>query len=111
MTDTDLDRLLDELLAETLSIEQRPADLAFASKVELRIAELERYRRWRTKMVHRFMTQLVAVAAIGGALALISQIPDRALTMAAQPVPVWPGLLIMLTCWLALTGMRPRLVN
>lgn len=111
MTETNLDRLLDDLLAQTLAPVPGAGDLAFVSKIESRVAELERYRRWRMMMVHRFTTQLLSVAAVGGAIALISRIPDRAVAIGPESAFIWPGLLIMLLCWLVLTGIRPRLIN
>lgn len=110
MTRRDTDRLLDELF-EGLAPEARPVDTAFVTRVEARIAELERYSRWRTRLVRRLGTEALAAAAIGAALAFISRASEAAAALSAEPTLIWTGLFIMLLCWLGTAGARPRLLG
>lgn len=110
MTEPDGDRRLGELF-EALAPVERPVDAGFVSRVELRIAELERYRRWRTQRVRALVAELLAAAAIGTSLAFISQAPGAAAALGSQPTLIWTGSLIMLLCWLGATGGKPRLLN
>lgn len=111
MTETDTDGLLDGLLADILAPDERPIGAAFVSQVAYQVAELERDRCWRRSIVHRFTTQLLSIVAVGGTLALVSLAPDRAVTIGPPPGLIWPGLLVMLLCWITLAGVRPRLIT
>lgn len=108
MTKDDPDRRLDELF-EALAPVERAADSAFVSRVELRIAELERYRLWRARKVRRLATDALATAAIGAAVAFISLAPSAAAGLGTEPGLTSAGLLAMLLCWLGASGGKPRL--
>lgn len=108
MTDDDPDRRLEALFG-ALATEERDVDSAFVSRVETRIAELERYRLWRARMVRRLATDAAATAAIGAAVAFVSLAPSAAAELGAEPSLTSAGLLAMLLCWIGASGGKPRL--
>jgi hypothetical protein len=110
MTRDDPDRLLDELF-DALAPEERPADPAFVSRVEIRIAELERYRLLRSRMARRLATDAAATAAIGAAAAFVSLAPSSAAGLGAEPNLISAGLLVMLVCWLGASVSKPGLLR
>lgn len=110
MTEPDTDRLLNDLFKALAPVE-RPVDPGFVSNVELKVAELERYRLWRVRKVRRLATEVLATAAVGAAIAFLSLAPGAAAELTSEPSLSSAGLLVMLLCWLGVTAGRPGLLR
>lgn len=110
MTHSDPDRLLDDLF-HALAPDERPADPAFVARIELKIAELERYRLWRSRMVRRLVADGLAIAAVGTAVAFVSMTPAGTVELPAEPGLLSAGTIVMLLCWLGATAGKPRLLT
>ena len=105
MNDADFERLLHEGLAPP----ERRADRAFTIKVERAVAEADLYRGWRRAILRQFVSEGLAMAAIGASLATLSQIPGVRSAIGEAPGLVWPLLLMLFLLWLLMRG-RGRLL-
>lgn len=107
MSQSDPDRLLGELFGALAPVD-RPVDAEFVNRVELQVAELERWRLWRARAVRRWITDVLATAAIAAAAAFISLAPSAAAQIGARPELLSVGLLAMLLCWVGASAGKPR---
>lgn len=110
MTEADPNRLMGELF-DALAPVERPVDPAFVSRVELRIAEIERYRLWRARRVRRLAKDGLGTAAIAAAAAFVSLVPSEPVQLGSEPSLVSAGLLVMLLCWLGVSSGKPGLLR
>jgi hypothetical protein len=90
----------DALLREALAPPERPADARFVRRVDLAVAEAERYRLWRARMLRQLTSEALAVAALAGSLACVAQVPELRAALAQTPELAWPALLLLLLFWL-----------
>ena len=97
------------LLSEGLAPPERRADRAFTLKVERAVAEAELYRGWRRALLRQFVSEGLAMAAIGASLAMLSQIPGVRSAIGQAPGLIWPLLLMLFLLWLLMRG-RGRLL-
>lgn len=102
MDDVELDALLKRELAPPAGL----AEPAFVARVDRAVAEAERYRQWRSRILRQLMTELAAAAAIGGSFAFVAQAPEVRDTLARAPGLAWPALLLLLLLWTLMRG-RP----
>jgi hypothetical protein len=104
MNDAEFERLLHERLAPP----ERPADRAFTLKVERAVAEADLYRSWRAALLRQFVSEALAVGAIGASLLTLSRIPGVRETLDQAPGLIWPLLLSLFLLWMLMRG-RNRL--
>ena len=97
------------LLHEGLAPPERSADRAFTRKVERAAAEADLYRSWRRALLRQFVSEGLAMAAIGASLATLSHIPGVRSAIDQAPGLIWPVLLLVFLLWLLLRG-RSRLL-
>jgi hypothetical protein len=102
------DRALDEILARELAIADRPPDHVFVAKVDHAVAEWQRYRRWRADLWRNLAGEMVSIAALGGSLAVIAEVPEVRAALSESPTVAWPALLSILLFWLVVTRTVPR---
>lgn len=106
MSENERDPALDALLADALALKQRAPDPGFVARVDAAVAESERYRRWRRTLWSRFMSEMLAVGAIAGSVAVLSRAPGVRDVLSDAPDLLWPALLGLLLIWTLL--MRGR---
>ena len=106
MTAPDRDDGLDAMLAEALTPPKREKDAGFIARVDRAVVERERYLRKRSALRRQLGGEMLALAALGGSIALIARIPDVRIAMAEAPVPAWSALLSLLLFWLVVTRMQ-----
>jgi hypothetical protein len=97
------------LLHDGLAPPERRADRVFTVKVERAVAEAELYRSWRRALLRQFVSEGLAMAAIGASLATLSQIPGVRSAIDQAPGLIWPLLLMLFLLWLLMRG-RGRLL-
>jgi hypothetical protein len=98
------DRAFDALLAGALAPPEGPADRAFVARVDLAVAEAERYRVVRAAMRRQLVSEALAVAAVGGSLATVAQVPGIRAALADAPSLAWPAVLALLLFWMFVRG-------
>lgn len=106
MTAPDRDSAFDAMLAEALAPPERGKDPGFIAKVDRAVVERERYLRKRSALRRQLGGEMLALAALGASIALISRIPDVRIAMAEAPIPAWSALLSLLLFWLVVTRMQ-----
>jgi hypothetical protein len=102
----DPDAAFDAMLAEALAPPRRDQDLAFMAKVDRAIVERQRYLRQRAALRRQLGGEMLALAALGGSVFLLSRIPDVSAALAEAPTLAWPALLSLVLFWLAVTRMQ-----
>ena len=105
MNEADFERLLHERLAPP----ERHADRAFTRKVERAVAEADLYRGWRAALLRQFVSEALAMGAIGASLVTLSRIPGVRDALGQAPGLIWPILLAVFLFWLLMRG-RNRLL-
>lgn len=96
----------DALLKAELAPREGPADMAFVTRVDRTIVEAELYRASRAALKRQLGTELLAIAAIGGSLAILSQAPAVRETLSAAPGLGWTALLGLMLVWLLIIRSR-----
>jgi hypothetical protein len=100
------DSAFDAMLGEALAPPKRDKDLGFVAKVDRAVIERERYLRQRSALCRQFGGEMLALAALGGSVALLARIPDVRDALAEAPTLAWPALLSLLVFWVAVTRMQ-----
>jgi hypothetical protein len=100
------DREFDALLQGTLAPPDRPADRGFVVRVDRALAEVDRYRTARARLLRQLASEGLAVGAIAGSLATLAQIPGLRVALGASPGLAWTALLGLFLFWLLIRG-RP----
>jgi hypothetical protein len=100
------DAAFDAMLAEALAPPKRDKDPGFMAKVDRAVVERERYLRQRSALRRQLGGEMLALAALGGSVALLARIPDVSDALAEAPTLAWPALLSLLIFWVAVTRMQ-----
>jgi hypothetical protein len=95
---------LDALLGEALAPSQSPPDRAFVARVDLAVAEADRYRAVRSAMRRQIGSEALAVSALAGSLVTVAQVPQLRIALAQAPSLAWPALLALLLFWILVRG-------
>ena len=103
------DAEFENLLREGLAPPERRADRAFTLKVERAVAEADLYRAWRAGLRRQFVSEALAMGAIGASLVTLSRIPELRQAIDQAPGLIWPVLLGLFSIWLLVRG-RSRLL-
>jgi hypothetical protein len=106
MTAPGADSAFDAMLAEALAPPKRDRDPGFVAKVDRAVVERERYLRQRSALRRQLGGEMLALAALGGSIALLARIPDVSEALAEAPILAWPALLSLLLFWLVVTRMQ-----
>ena len=106
MTAPEPDAAFDSMLAEALAPPKRGKDGGFIAKVDRAVIERERYLRKRSALRRQLAGEMLAVAALGGSVALLARIPDVSTALAEAPILAWPALLSLVLFWLVVTRMQ-----
>jgi hypothetical protein len=106
MTAPDTDSAFDAMLAVALAPPKRDKDRGFIAKVDRAVIERERYLRQRSALRRQLGGEMLALAALGGSVALLARIPDVSEALAEAPTLAWPALLSLLLFWLVVTRMQ-----
>ena len=93
-------------LHDALKLEPRPRDLHFASRVNLAIAEQERYLAWRRRAMRKFTGEAACALAIGGALLTLTQMPALYDALEGMNLVAWFGVLALPILWIAINSNR-----
>ncbi len=100
------DSAFDAILAEALAPPARDKDLGFIARVDRAVIERERYLRQRGALRRQLGGEMLALAALGGSVALLARIPDVSEALAEAPTLAWPALLSLILFWVAVTRMQ-----
>ncbi len=103
---TATDQAFDAMLAEALAPPKRDKDAAFIAKVDRAVIERERYLRQRASLRRQLGGEMLALAALGGSVALLARIPDVRTALSEAPTMAWPALLSLVLFWLVVTRMQ-----
>ncbi|HEY0116849.1 MAG TPA: hypothetical protein VGB54_14135 [Allosphingosinicella sp.] len=95
------DNQLDELLWRGLKLDYRAPDSGFVARVDRAILERERYRRLKSAMSRRLVSDLVGLAAVLASVVVLSFAPGLRDALANMELWPWAGLLSLLVLWLA----------
>ena len=110
MSEDEQDPALDALLANALALEERAPDPAFVARIDAAVAESERYRRWRRNLWRQFGSEMLAVGAIAGSVAVIARAPGVRDTLSEAPTLIWPAALGLFLLWMLLMRGRSGLL-
>ncbi len=100
------DSAFDAILAEALAPPARDKDPGFIARVDRAVIERERYLRQRGALRRQLGGEMLALAALGGSVALLARIPDVSEALAEAPTLAWPALLSLILFWVAVTRMQ-----
>ena len=98
------DRTLDLLLSEALAPPEGPADRTFVVRVERAVAEAERFRRLRARLLGHFAIEALVLGAVAASFALIAQAPPVHEALVRAPELGWTGLLGLVVMWILVRG-------
>lgn len=103
MTDRD-DAELDRLLREALAPSEGPADRGFVLRVDRAVAEAERYRRWRARLLRELASEALAVGAAAASLGFVAQVSAVREALDRAPGLGLPAILALLLFWWLVRG-------
>lgn len=95
---------LDSLLRETLAPPEGPADRGFVIRVDRAVAEAERYRRLRARLLRQFASEMLALGAVAASFAFVAQVPQVSEALDKAPGLGWSALLALLLVWMLVRG-------
>lgn len=96
----------DALLQGALAPPERPADRGFVLRVDRAVAEAQRYRAARTRLLRQLSNEGLAMGAIAGSLFMLSRMPTLQAALGAWPDLAWTASLGLFLFWLLIRG-RP----
>ena len=100
---------LDGLLSEMLASPERPVDTVFVARVDKAVAEAKRHRRLVRSLRSQLITEALALLAIGGGVAVLTQAPQINALVVGAPWLFWPALLMLFLMWLFISS-RSRIL-
>lgn len=101
MSEDSIDQAFDALLAQELAVPERAPDRAFVARVDRAVAEAQRYRRWRTRLVRDLIGEGLTFAAMAGSFAMLSRAPGLSDALPDAPGMIWPLAFALLLVWMA----------
>jgi hypothetical protein len=106
MNSHEADRALDALLAGALAPAERSPDRRFVARVDRAIAEVERYRSARARLLRRLASEALAIGALAASLAVLARAPAVRQALVEAPSLAWPLLLSVLVLWVIVSRGR-----
>lgn len=100
------DSEFDALLQRALAPPERPADRGFVVRVDRALAEAERYRSARARLLRQLASEGLAMAAVGTSLVMLSRTPALQAAIGAAPGLAWTATLALFLFWMLIRG-RP----
>lgn len=101
-----IEKEFDALLQGALAPPERPADRGFVVRIDRAVAESERYRAARARLLRQLASEGLAMGAVAGSLFMLSRLPAFQAALGAAPDLAWTALLGLFLFWLLIRG-RP----